>query len=78
MRSSDIVKLSLRGVIILGGYRPAVLVFGRCLDSNLVRTISGRFGTLWVGVATVVESFHDAVDNLFDALDPFLGLFDVL
>ena len=38
----------------------------------------GRFGILWVGVATAVESFHDAVDTLFDALEPFLGLFDVL
>lgn len=38
----------------------------------------GRFGNIWVDVASVVEGFHDALETLFDALDPFLSLFDVL
>ena len=37
-----------------------------------------RFGLLWVDVATAVESVHDDVENLFDALETFLPLFDAL
>ena len=29
-------------------------------------------------VAIAVEGFHDAAENLFDALEDFLPLFDVL
>ena len=38
----------------------------------------GRFGQIWVEVAQAVESFHDEVASLFDALSPFLGVFDAL